>query len=750
MRIMDTHGTARRPSRQIIHLHTCLPENLRNREDLEAAIRAAAENHFGIVSVRPWPLDEDMQDPEGQALLRFLVETCHRHGVQCVMKFEPDMWARPYLMRNPEMATWLLVPGESVCDGGVFDFAIPYEGVGHSPTFRALAELPAVYGFDAAGQPRRLEPGEYQVTQETFRAPWGHPSLVEAEGYEPHKAPKGRTMLRLSGRVNDSSIQRLCIYVAFESYELPDQTHPEFLKRQLALLESFRDLPLDGFAWDEPANGSSMTGYKAGRGFLEFFQKRYGYDLRTRLLELDRGTSAVALQTRRDYYEALNEGFYLSQKAFNDRARELFGSDIFLGWHQTWSGLAVDLGAGCTDYFRQGEPLSAAFTDTGWDLTPYAETIYNYVLAESLRKELGKPLAYCMDWSKKPVTRWYDYYTRLKMLYGIEWILIAMGRGAWEGFPNLPWDRHWPVNSRNAAQLEAFADFTGRTVDGESEMAVWHGWQGVAGLESAHYGYLRLWMTCHHNLAQHALEAGRFFDYASTQALAKATVREGRIHLPGGAYRRLSLACAVTYPNAVWAKVRECVAGGVEVVFVGPPPRWLIDDGSDLTEAFAQMCGCEPVSFERYHSWAAARKPLPRFDDWEPVQVDFAYPVKPLAEAIALTDADGETVGVRNPQTGVTWFSSLDPRELFFQQLPPLTPGLEHFGPAYCRLLQDRREPARRFLVCAAPLNGLLHDTITVDGRRIVLEGGTWAVLHLDDGRVVDRLLSTETEVALS
>jgi hypothetical protein len=325
-----------------------------------------------------------------------------------------------------------------------------------------------------------------------------------------------------------------------------------------------------------------------------------------------------------------------------------------------------------------------------------------------------------------------------------------MGRGAWEGFPNLPWDRHWQVNSRNAAQLEAFAGFTGRTVDGEAEMAVWHGWQGVAGLESAHYGYVRLWMTCHHNLAQHALEAGRFFDYASTQALAKAPVRDGRIHLPGGAYRRLTLACAVTYPDTVWAKVRECVAGGVELVFVGPPPRWLIEDGSDLTAEFAQICGCEAVSFERYHAWAAARKPLPRYDDWEPVQVDFAYPVKPLAGAIALADADGETIGVRNPQTGVTWFSSLDPRELFFQRLPRLAPGLEHFGTAYCRLQYDRCEPARRFLVCAAPLNGLLHDTIIIAGRRIVLEGGTWAVLRLDEGRVADQLLSIGTEVVLS
>jgi hypothetical protein len=152
------------------------------------------------------------------------------------------------------------------------------------------------------------------------------------------------------------------------------------------------------------------------------------------------------------------------------RNPSLHGDDIFLGTHHTFSSMAMDLRCGCSDYFRLGKTLSAAFTDTGWDVTPHAETVYNCVLADSLRKELDKLLSYLNDWSWTSHVSWYDYYTRLKMLYRTEWFAIFLGRHC-EGFPTFPWDSHWPDVGRNAGQLEAFGEFIAGNGNPKSEMA---------------------------------------------------------------------------------------------------------------------------------------------------------------------------------------------------------------------------------------------------------------------------------------
>lgn len=317
------------------------------------------------------------------------------------------------------------------------------------------------------------------------------------------------------------------------------------------------------------------------------------------------------------------------------------------------------------------------------------------------------------------------------------------------GLLTLPWDRHWPSVAGNAGLLEKFAAFTERKVSGYSEMAVWHSWQSPAYLETSYYTYIRLWMTCNYNLSQSAYDESRFFDYASTSSLENAKVADGKIHLPGGTYRRLTLPFAIILTEKLWKKIKECVKAGVELVFIGPPPHRLLESGREISEEFCSLCGIEHVDFKRYHSWLSSHKPLPKFDDWEPQMIDFAFPVTPLKGTDTLKDSDGEIIGVRNPQKGVTWLTTPDPRGLFHRNIPAIQPSgieIEHFGRSNYRILQDPKRPSEFILVCASRMDEELHDVFSVGGKKIALKGGCWAALRFSKGRIVDKMLDKDVK----
>ncbi|MFA6293007.1 MAG: hypothetical protein WC637_14565, partial [Victivallales bacterium] len=444
----------------------------------------------------------------------------------------------------------------------------------------------------------------------------------------------------------------------------------------------------------------------------------------------------------------LNEMNYQAQHLFNEEAKKLYGKDIFLGTHHTFSGMAIDLRCGCLDYFKLGRLLTAAFTDTGWDVTPHSETVFHYALADSLRKELGKPAAYVNDWSRIPHVSWYDYYTRLKMLYRLDWRMILLGRFA-EGHPTFPWDRHWTCVGNNAGQLESFGNFIKNGNNPQSEMAVWHSWESLACLEVSRLHHVRLWMTCNYNLSEEALKCSRHFDYVSGQAIEEAETGKGMIHLPGGSYKRLMLPYAVVMTKAMWKKILACVKAGVEIIFVGPPPLRLSDSGDDISAEFCKLCGVKGTDFGQYDSWLKAHKPVPGFGDWEPEKADFSFPIIPLAGAETLPNDEGETIGVRNLSNRVTWLTSLDPREQFFRHLArpeSNCPYPEHYGHAYFRILSGGGSQ-EFILVCVSPLHERLHEKFAFKDMSFEIEGGSWALLKIAKGKIKATFTDNETRV---
>ena len=744
--VMNVHIHKKRPvSCQSAGLFFC-PSWLHDYKDIEKALEEAGRSgNIGIIVAHPWHMEHTIEDSLLHDALKFAAESAHRHSLKFTLEMEWSHWCAKYVEKNTDVAMWLIIPGESSCISGEFDFLIKYESFG--PQVRTQEDIPAVYGFDADGKAHLLPEDAFEIRMETVSSMYPLPTMEDRVFYSSNSNPGSYCYLRLSGRVNDPSIVRIRVYAAMESYKHPDVAHPDYLRKQIELLETYRDVPLDGVSWDEPGKGNSFNGYKAGRSFLNFFKERNGYDLRSRMLELDKGSGAAALQTRRDYYNTLVAMNYRAQFEFNQKAKELFGQDIILGNHHTYSGLAADLRCGCQDYFKLGENLSDAFTDTGWDSVVRNEPVYNYVLAESIRKELRKPLSKVVDWSRTPHRAWYDYYTRLKMLYRNEWFSIFIGRWG-EGHPTFPWDRHWQDVVRNAGQLEDFGRFTGRRVNGLSEMAVWHSWSAVAQLESASYYYVRLWMTGNYNLAHQAMINSRFFDYVSSRAIESARVENGRIHFGENSYRRLALPFAVVMPQALWDKVKECIAQKVELVFFGPPPQWITETGEDISAEFSRLCGVNYFSYEQYNTWLISHKPVPALSNWEPENFDFCFPLTPQSGVQTLFNDDGNMAGVRNPANGVTYFISPDPRELFFRYVDRpqgVYPNISHYGYGCYRLMFEPDNTENPVMVCIAPLNGQLNEYFNYNGNIFRIEGGRWAVLRFSNGKIIEKMLDKET-----
>ncbi len=669
---------------------------------------------------------------------------CHKLGLRFAIDMDWAHWADEFVELQPEMAMWNIRRGEGVCVDGKFTVDIPYPGHG----IEEFAEVSAAYGVDASGKTVLLSSKEYEFRRDSFNSQYPFPSLDDDRSYDYYRPGKGAYYtLKLSGSTG-RSFSRIVFYVAFMGYRHADVAHPAYLEAQRKLLLSYKDIPLDGVGWDEPGKGGNLHSYKAGKGFLSLFEKRHGYDLRSRLISLDEGTSALALSTRRDYYDSLNEMNYHAQSEFNSLAMELFGKNIFRGTHHTFSGLAVDIRCGCSDYYRLGKTLSYAFTDTGWEQGPYSETIYNYALAEGLRKELGMPGAYCNDWSRTPRVKWYDYFTRVKMLYRIDWFAIFVGLWC-ERHSTFPEDKYWTDVTRNAKALNMVNEFLDDEYETVSETAVWHGWEGVSSLPASMNFNIRLIQTFSFNLSQMALDNGQFFDYVSSKAIETSTASAGTLEINGRKYKRLVVPYAVAVSDAMWKALRRCVENKVKIVFVGPPPRWNLDSGESLSEEFCAMAGVAPFTLEDYTSYFLSRKPKPAFDAWEPLLVDFSYPLSPLKGTLVKRDLEGAVASVENSLSNVAYLPGYDPRSLLSEYLGGFYSAdikLQHSGDAHKRILSVG-DGKKHVLLLAAKMEQELDEKISIHGKTVTVKGGGWAAIRIEGKNITGTLIDPEGKI---
>ena len=677
-------------------------------------MRDLAASGFGIVRLFLRSTNFNHRSPEMVEAVGRAVAEGHRLGLRVAIDCEPHSKpvAHDMCRQFPGAAGELLIRVETTVVEGQFQLQIP------NPS--SAAERPEFRGLEAAylenAEVRRLITDlKYETTyqSETYAA-----GMIFREHYYTEGRPVGERKYNfLRGKLAGDG--KLVVYARFDDTRLIDFWSSDTWKYYDLLLECYRDIPLDGVGWDEPAVEGNWSKYRYGRGFAAAFERLNGYKLAPELWKLDSGgMDADAMKVRLDYYRTLNEGTFEAQRRLLLKARELFGKDILTGTHHTWQGEGGinDYRSGAVDYFRLNENMDAGYTDCSW-WDPDSVN-YSYTLATSLGRLTPTGEAEVNTWHQQPTNSLLEYNVRLMTLMDITWFNIWYGETS--DTTLYPSHYTWP---RTVRAMQRHRDAQRLLGDAKPviEVAMLHGWETVTAVNR--YGIAGAHKTFCMNSATMMIERSVAFDWIETGLLASSTVKDGKLTNALGSYRILVMPYASVLPRAAWKKCVEFAKAGGILIFTGTPPDTEVEGGSLVAE-FAALLDMPELPLSRYLAGIDAVCTLP---NGRPQQLHVSYPLRGDAARL-YTSIEDEPHGIRSPSGNVHYLTDLDPLDRFFDVLEPnLTKGKVHVSSPTIlwRLFRDSAQ--REILVLIARKDRRLEGIIEFAGKTIAFDGGTVA-----------------------
>ena len=691
-------------------------------ERLEAGMRDLAANGFGIVRLFLRSTNFNHRSPEFIEAVRRGVAEGHRVGLKVALDCEPHHQPVGIDMGRQfpnAMGQWL-VRAETELVEGRFHLRIPNPSSSHErPEFRGLA---AIY-LERDGK-RQLLPElkyEFMYQSEThFTAGY----LFKEHYYQEGRPPTERKVNHLRGELAGAG--KLVVYAIFDDARVVDFWSPDSWRYYELLLECYRDIPLDGVGWDEPAAAGDWNSYRFGVSFAAAFARLNGYALEPELWKLDSGAmDADAMKVRMDYYRTLNEGTFEAQRLLLVKARALFGQDILTGTHHTWQGEGGinDYRAGAVDYFRLNENMDAGYTDCSWwdpDSVHYA-----YTLASSLGRLTPTGEAEVNTWHQQPTGALTDWNVRLMTLMDITWFNIWYGETSDTALYPGHWT--WPRATKEMRRHRDAQRLLGKAKP-VVEIAMLHGWESVCainrtGVAGGHKAFSL-------NTSSLMIDRSIAFDWIDTGLLANAIVVDGRLTSSLGSYSVLVLPYASVLPRAAWDRTVEFAQAGGTVVFTGTPPARDVD-GKPLVAEFAQLLEMPELPLERYLAGieAAATMPANR-----PQRIDVTYPLRGDAKRITVSTED-EPHAIRNTRGNVHYLTDLDPLTRLLDVIEPaFSPEVRCASASM--LWRLYREEGRDILVLIARKDRRLDGIVKFAGHTIEFEAGTVAHVIAQDGTV--------------
>jgi hypothetical protein len=692
----------------------------RHPERIDQTIRNLAAAGYAVVRLFLRHSNYGYLSPEVVAAVRRAAELAHSLGMRAVLDCEPHVTAGQEMGRRyPEaMGTKLLATRVPVIAGRwQARVASPDQA---SATFDGVEAA-----FLTSGGATQAVELTWQANRETHAYDNGnlHREMEYVEG----RPMNVRAMWVLSGKLPQPQDGELMIYWRFACRTLSDFWAEGFRRYYDDLLAAYRDVPLDGIGWDEPAVDGNWETYRYGDGFAAAFERLNGYRLRDRLYLLDApGAAPEAVKTRLDYYRTLNEGLAQAQANLIAKARQLFGPELILGTHHTWQGEGGinDYRAGAVDYFRLNDNMDAGYTDCCWWDPPSVS--YAYMLGSSLGRLTPSGEAEANTWHFKPTVANTRRNVNLMALLDITWFDIWCGSDCDTSFQ----EGHiaWPEVVDGAQKLSRWQRQIG-TRRPVVEVAVWHGWEGVcawnrSGLANAQKAFC---LNSSHLLIQRSIAA----DYIDSRLLAESRIENGRLVNRLGAYAVLVMPYALALPRAAFAKCVEFARAGGRVVFVGTPVC-CDENGVSLVAEFAALLAMPPLAAEPYMRGLEAVCTLP---DYRPQRLEIC---RPLDESLPnkLVSMEGEVHGVTGPGGHAVFLTDLDPQHRLLEHLEDvLNPAVRAYGDNLLWRLY-RGEGEGDLLVVAARDEQPLRGIVFWQDRVIELAGGRVGLISLTDGKL--------------
>lgn len=704
------------------------PETLNHPERMDSYIQTMAEHGCFLVDIFVRNMNCNLRTG-GKVLhdcIARLVEKIHDSGMKCILDTDVYFWGNSLCEENPDSCQILCRNERVVARNGKFSFFSRRPSVKEQALFDRIE---AVFQVKEDGTFVRIPDPEYQYEWEN------------SSGF------------RIEGVFSDRRSGEFIFTVGTRAFHDPDLSHECFVPAMKRILDSLRDIPLDGFGWDEPGKGNgSMEFFRTGRAFFERFRKNRGYDLLDKMPYLDRADDTPeAVRVRCDYFSELNSVNFETQKTHNDYAKTIYNRELFFGTHPTWSGLPTDLSAGVADYFKLSTVLSAAWTDGSWtvDLRYYA---FHLMLADGIRNELGFDDAYYNDWANQsPFVEGMHFATRFRMLFRVNWFNIFYSDFS-EGIVNY----RLPVSKREArTDMENSNRFSSLTngLHARAEAAVLYTWEGLAAapkwLTRAHYAAIG-------NTAHTLLDSGYAGSFISSESIRHGTSENGVLRCGTQKFKVLILPNCYALAEDVFEKILLFARNGVTVIVTGVPPM-KTPEGAKLD--YLSKAGVKPFSFAEYRDAFEEKTGLPSSGEWEKEYYDFNFPAEPEGEAEIIRNRSDEIICAG--KNNLYFMTEFDPCESLAAVLRnrislPCEAYCDH---AYFRIFESG-DASSKVVLCAAygrmadasmvpsrlrgdvygtrRKEGFLRCLIRIDGLELKAEGGTWCAFRIEKGRVAE------------
>jgi hypothetical protein len=261
------------------------------------------------------------------------------------------------------------------------------------------------------------------------------------------------------------------------------------------------------------------------------------------------------------------------------------------------------------------------------------------------------------------------------------------------------------------------------------EIAVWHGWEGIAGMNDSRLANAH--KTCTMTLSTLTIQRNIPFDFIDSRVIASATIDGETLRTKLADYKVLVMPYAVALAGDAWEVCKRFAAAGGRLVFVGPPPSFTTN-GRDISAEFAELVElAKPLSLADYKSAIDAQFTLPNH---RASLLDCCISMRGYSANVAVS-AEGEPHAASTVSGRVVYLTDLDPRARLLDVVAPwLTPEVECYSDNV--LWRLYKEGDRRTLVLIAKEGRTISALVRFAGRLWQATGGTSSLMHHADGQV--------------